>query len=95
MSEPELQREISRDIELRKQSDDERERERGYKMESEYKAGKISCPDFGVLKFNEQTREVERAEFHESITDNYKDSEIQAKFDMASAYSGSLQTAYV
>lgn len=95
MSEPELQREIARDIEYRKQSDDEYERERGYKMEREYQSGKISCPDFGILKINEETREVEQAQFYESITTNYKDSEIQAKFDMASTYSGSLTTAYV
>ena len=64
-------------------------------MEREYQSGKISCPDFGILKINEETREVEQAQFYESITTNYKDSEIQAKFDMASTYSGSLTTAYV
>lgn len=95
MSEPELQREISRDIECRKQSDDIEERERGYKMEADYKSGRISCPDFGVLKFDEQTREVVQAEFCESITDNYDDKDIQAKHDMASSYGGSISTTYV
>lgn len=95
MSEPELQREILRDIEYRKQSDDEYERERGRELERDYTSGKISCPDFGILKFNEQTREVERAEFCESITSNYKDAEIQAKHDFATSYGGSLETAYV
>ena len=95
MSEPELQREIARDIEIRKQSDDEYERERAEKFERDYSSGKISCPDFGILRFNEQTREVEVAEFHESITSNYTDAEIQAKFDFASSYGGSLETAYV
>lgn len=95
MSEPELQRVIDRDIEYRKQSDDREERERGYKMEQDYKSGRLSCPDFGVLKINEQTREIEQASFCESITPNYKDSEIQAKFEMASTYSASLETCYV
>lgn len=95
MSEPELQREILKDIEIRKQSDDKYERERAREFERDYQSGKISCPDFGVLKFNEQTREIEQAEFYESITSNYKDSEIQAKYDFSSAYGGSLETAYV
>ena len=95
MSEPELQREISKDIEYRKQSDDREERERGYQMERDYSNGKLSCPDFGVLRINEQTREIEQAQFCESITDNYDDKDIQAKFDMASTYGGSLEATYV
>lgn len=95
MSEPELRRTITNYFEELKQSNCEEERERGHKMQADYKAGRISCPDFGVLKINEQSREVERAEFCETITASYKPEEVDAKFGMSQAFGGTLTPNYV
>ena len=93
MSENDLQKASQEFIDGLKTSSDPNDRELGFKLDYDYHNGKMSTPDFGVLKFEGNT--ITEASFQECVTKNYKEYEIEAKFQYASAFSGSLEMKYV
>ena len=95
MSELEIQETAVRYWKACQTSGNEDIRQRGYEMEHAYKRGDISTCDFGVLKVNFETLEIEQAEFYEVITPSYTKGDISAKHEFANSFGGSITTSTV
>lgn len=100
-TEIEVRRDVVNAIEELKQSVDEEESARGYELEEMLRNNELSCPDFSYVTDEDYEKHGDKCSILsgtvtmcETITENYKQSTIEAKVALADAFSCSLNLSY-
>lgn len=100
-TEIEIRRDVLDAIKELKQSDDAEERARGFDLDLKLMNGELSCPDFAYVSDEDYEKYGDSCSvlsgtvtMCETITQNYKQSTIEAKVALADAFSCTLNLSY-
>lgn len=88
MSEPDFRKHVEDEINKMRFSNDEEERRRGSEMSMKLSSGEYSLPDMATIKDGDyrgdgHTHSLAEYTLIESVTENYKESQIEAKISFA------------